>query len=183
MSNGTTTTNTSGETNVQNDYTKKKPGVDCIPDKQMAEIARRLQSFVVTDESGDVVFTPDPPNLKTKLWVETDVTGAIVGTIKRYDSDTGQWVDDHTVLPDIPENLIPKIYIEEFDIGSNDATIVINHNFSTARYFYTVTPLEDPTEDGRWYESGSAINSLTLKFIAMSGVSVKITVVEYLDES
>lgn len=183
MSNGTTTTNTSGETNVQNDYTKKRPGVDCLSDKVMSEIARRLQSFVVTDESGDVVFTPNPPNTKTKLWVQTDITGAIVGTVKRYDSNTGEWVDDHTVLPDIPENLIPRIYIESYEIASADETIVVNHNFDTPRYFYTVTPLSDPTASGRWYESGSALNSLTLKFISMPGISVRVSVVEYLDES
>lgn len=60
MSNGSTNTNTSGESNVGFDYSLKQNS-DCISDANMSEITRRLQGFVTSDETGDVVFSQNAP--------------------------------------------------------------------------------------------------------------------------
>lgn len=92
--NGSTNTNTSGQSSVAFDYVLKKGG-DCLPDETMAEITRRTIGAVISGEFGDVIFSKDPPNDTKKLWVEESNTGANIGTIKRYESATGTWVDDH----------------------------------------------------------------------------------------
>jgi len=172
-SNGSTNVNTSGESNVGMDY-KKKGGSDCISDKNMAEVARRLVGTLESDEAGDVVWSPDPPNNKEKLWVLKSQAGGIVGTIKRYDSPTGEWVDDHTELPEPPEP--PATYSMSAVIASANETIVVGHNFGTQNYIYFVTPTSDPLNGGRWYEVDKETNNLTLKFLDSTGVNYRIDV-------
>lgn len=174
--NGSNTTNTSGETNVQFDYTKKAAS-DCVSDKNMGEIARRLQGFLVSKTTGDVIFSQNPPNDKLKLWVEIDSTGAIVGTVKRYDSATGQWVDDHTVIPEPPGSL--KLFIQEVDILSNDQTVLFTHLFDSEDYIYTVTNKTAPLAEARWYQDNFDPDFFTLHFLDMAGVTVEVRGIEY----
>jgi hypothetical protein len=172
--NGTSNTNTSGESNVALDYIKQA-GSDCITDKNMAEIARRLVGFVSSDETGDVIFSVDPPNDTKKIWIEISNTGAIIGTIKRYDSATGQWVDDHTELPDPTEI---KRFSETRTMGSDDETLVYNHNFGTTSYGYAIVYTSAPLDTARWYQVNKDINTLELKVLGASGVGVEITIIE-----
>ena len=170
-SNGSTNVNTSGVDNVGFDF-RKKGGSDCISDKNMAEMARRLLGFVDGGEAGDVVWAPEPPNDKEKIWIEKSAAGGIIGTIKRYDSPTGDWVDDHTELPDPPEP--PENASEEFTMASADETVIMNHDFGTENYIYFVYPLSDPTAAGRWYEISKGANTLSLKFLDMNGAQVRV---------
>ncbi len=176
---GTTPVNTTGETNVIHDV-KKRTGSDCIPDKQMEEIARRLISFIDSVQVGDVVFAPEPPNNKKKLWVETDATGSNVGTIKRFDTKSGQWVDDHTIIPEIPDIPIPQIFEEAFTMASNDETIVMNHDFDTDQYFYGLVYTSNPTNDSKWNEVTKSNNSLTLRVRNANGVTLRVSIKENL---
>lgn len=174
-SNGSTNTNTSGETNVEFDFSEK--GVsDCISDKNMAEMVRRLKGFVTSDETGDVVFSQNPPNNQNKLWLEISNTGAHVGTVKRYKTSTGEWVDDHTELPDIPEFIIPKNFEENFTMASDDETVVINHDLADSDYFYDVVYLDEPTIESRWFEVDRASNSLTIRVKSATGVEISVRI-------
>lgn len=165
--NGTANNNTSGESNVQFDYSLKRES-DCVSDANMAEIARRLQGFVASDQTGDVIFAPFPPNDTEKLWVETSSTGAIIGTIKRYDSATGNWVDDHFDEDDLPEvtQRYPKTYSEvkqtTSDPGAGELQ-TIDHNLSTDSYFYTITWLDFPEDDTRWWEISRTSDQLQIR--------------------
>jgi len=172
--NGSTNTNTSGEGNVGFDFTLKN-GSDCISDKNMSEIARRIQGFVQSDETGDVVFSKDPPNDTRKIWIETSNTGAIIGTIKRYNTATSVWVDDHTVLPD-PADI--KSFTETRVMGSDDEVLVYNHNFGTSSYGYAIFWTSSPLDTARWWEVSKTSNTLQLRVLGASGVSVKITIIE-----
>lgn len=175
---GTTNTNTSGETNVAHDI-KKKTGSDCLDDKTMEEIARRLVSFVESDEVGDVVFSPEPPNSKTKIWIETDATGSIIGTVKRFDSSTGQWVDDH-----FDPSVEPlKLFIKVDTIGSDDQVIQYNHNFETGEYIYTIVYKGEPTVDARWFQASADNDDLEIHYLDLSGVEVEIRILEYDNET
>ncbi len=173
MAHVTTTTNTSGESNVAFDYTVKG-GSDCVSDKVMAEITRRIQGFIQSDELGEVVFSPDEPNSKLKIWIETDATGAIIGTIKRYDSSTGKWVDDHTVLPSTQL----KMFIKSDTISSNDQVITYSHNLATTNYFYTITYKTSPLTGARWFQQLSDANDLAIRYLDLSGVQVEVKIIE-----
>lgn len=183
MGNGTTNTNTSGEASVAFDFVRKG-GSDCVSDKNMAEIIRRLVGSVKSDETGAVVFSVNPPNDKKKIWVRTSAAGGIIGTIKRFDSASGQWVDDHTVIPDPPEPKEYKNFTEVHTLGSDDETFVLNHNFGTNDYLYQVvftsnpSPNPSPSLNGRWYEVNKATNSLELKFLDANGASFRVTIWE-----
>lgn len=174
--NGSTSTNSSGESNVSFDYTTKG-GSDCISDANMAEIVRRIQGFVTSDETGDVVFSVNAPNDTRKLWIEISSTGAIIGTIKRYDTSTGSWVDDHYVPGAAADPL--QIDITATTPGAADQVVVYNHNFGTTDYFYTVAYTDDPTASGRWFETASDADNLTLRFLDLSGVSLVVKILEY----
>jgi len=177
---GTTAVNTTGETNVSHDV-KKRTGSDCIPDKQMEEIARRLISFVESDEGGDVIFAPVPPNDKRKLWVETDAAGAIIGTVKRFDSKSGQWVDDHTVAAETPDQVFPRTFIFAGSVDENDATEVeIEHDLDTEDYFYDFVPLSEPDNDARWHEVSKTANLLTISLRKYQDIDFEVRILENL---
>ena len=173
-SNGSTNANTSGESNVAFDYVLKR-GDDCISDKNMAEITRRTIGNVTSDETGDVVFSQKSPNDTRKIWIEISNTGAIIGTIKRYSTASGQWQDDHTELPDPAEI---KKFTETRIMSSDDETLVYAHNFGTASYAYSIIYTSAPLDTARWHQASKDINTLELKVLGASGVSVEITIVE-----
>jgi len=176
--NGSSTTNTSGESNVGFDFSKKG-GSDCISDKNMAEIVRRMQGFITSSTSGDVIFSENPPQSKLKLWVQIDGTGAIIGgKIYSYDSDSGEWIDGHTVLPDPFEF---KSFIETKVMGSDDETIVFAHNFGTNSYGYNIKYTSAPLDTARWYQVNKATNNLEIKVLGASGVSVEVTIIEIIE--
>lgn len=171
--NGSTNTNTSGQSSVAFDFVLKKDS-DCIPDETMAEITRRTIGTVTSGEFGDVIFAKDPPNDTKKLWVEESNTGANIGTVKRYDSASGEWVDDHTVFPAIPEFPFPAFEEEDFTVASNDETIVFNHNFGDSEYYYDVVYTSEPTTSSRWWEVNRDENSLTIRIKDANGVGISI---------
>lgn len=179
-SNGSTNTNTSGESNVAFDYNLKKAS-DCISDDNMAEITRRLQGFVTSDETGDVVFSQDPPNDVNKIWIEISNTGAIIGTVKRYDTATGQWVDDHFV-PGIEDEPL-KLFIKVDTIASDDQIIQYNHSFGTGNYIYTVTMRSAQTVEARWFQESNDNENLEIHYLDMIGVEVELRVLEYDNEA
>jgi hypothetical protein len=155
--NGSTNTNTSGDSNVGFDFTQKT-GSDCISDKNMAEITRRLIGAVDSDGDSCCVFAPDPPNNTKKLWIETTDNGQIIGTIKRYDSESGQWVDDHLECGDCEEEggdaLYPRFWSEEQETTElTDTELTYNHNFGTLSYTYNFYWLDVPKNDTRWWET------------------------------
>lgn len=175
-SNGSTNSNTSGESNVDFDFVQKG-GSDCISDKNMAEFVRRLIGAVTSDETGSVVYSTSPPNSTTKLWVEVSNTGAVIGTVKRYDTATGAWVDDH-FHPDDPDE-IPKLFVKVDTISSDDQVIQYSHSMGTGKYIYTVTPKSEPTADSRWFQVSRGADDLEIHYKDMTGVEVEIRVLEY----
>jgi len=174
MPNATAANNTDGQSSVDFDFTKKG-GSDCIPDKIMAEIVRRIQGFIISGELGDVIFSADPPNNPKKIWIEIDANGSIIGTVKRFDTESGEWVDDHTELPD-PFDL--KDFAGTKTLGSDDETVNFNHNFDSDSYGYAVFWTSDPSEDGRWFEVDKGINTLEIKVLGASGASLRIEIIE-----
>ncbi len=181
--NGTTDTNTSGEESVAFNFKKKGPS-DCISDKNMQEFARRLIGVIKSDELGDVVFAVNPPNNTKKIWIETVPAGGNIGTIKRFDGATGEWVDDHTVLPDEFSQVFPESASEVvLDSGSNDQfTHVFAHNIGAGKYIYTITPTSQPANDSKWWENTKDVNSLSIDFRNSNGVTYRIDILEILEE-
>lgn len=113
------TANTNGEDNVSHDFIDKSVS-DCLSNKVMAEITRRLQSNIEFNDGLQVVFAPEPPNSKERLWVKKDTTGGIIGTIKRYDSPTSDWVDDHFKadeedVSNLPSGSVIQRKIQKYD--------------------------------------------------------------------
>jgi len=164
---GTTAVNTDGATNVAHDV-KKKSGSDCIDDRIMEEIARRLISFLESEDTGCCSFTPEPPNDKRKIWIQTDATGSIIGTIKRFDSKTGQWVDDHLTCEDCEfeeggAQRLPQFFTEASQTTSlTDTTLDFNHNFGTNSYMYTFKFTDVPKNDTRWWEESRDENTVSI---------------------
>lgn len=102
--------NTSGLDSVLHDYKKKGESQGfCIDDKLMEEIATRLISKVDRDEVPNerIVKSEIEPSDTSVLWQEIDETGKVIAPIKRYDPDTGEWIEDK---PDqqIDEYVPPK---------------------------------------------------------------------------
>jgi len=178
-SNGSSTTNTSGDSNVGFDFTKKG-GSDCISDSNMAEITRRIQGFITSSTAGDVVFSQNPPQNKLKLWVQLDETGDIIGgKIYSYDSDSGLWIDGH-FIPDSDKPL--KLFIKEVAISADDQVVDFSHSFSTLNYIYTVVNKTEPLAEGRWYQESRDGDDLSLHFLQMIGVTVEVRILEYNNE-
>jgi hypothetical protein len=91
MANTTTTPPKGHETALKNIVPKSAS--DCIGDKQMKEIARRLLIFFQRPDP-QIVRSAAPPSDKTKLWLPVDEdTGAVSGVLKVYSSETGAWVN------------------------------------------------------------------------------------------
>lgn len=72
----------------------QKGGTDAISDSVMEEIARRLVVTIESKTDGNVVFSTEPPEDKSKVWWQTDpTTGIPIGSPKTWNSALGQWVE------------------------------------------------------------------------------------------
>lgn len=118
-----------------------------------------------------------PPNNTQKIWVETSNTGAIIGTVKRYDTATASWVDDH-FHPGIEDEPL-KLFIKVDTIGSDDQVIQYSHNLSTGNYIYTITPKTESVADARWYQESRDNDNLEIHYRDMIGVEVELRILEY----
>lgn len=71
-----------------------KGGSDTISDSVMEEITRRLIVTIEQKTDGNVVFSTQPPDDKSKVWWQTDpVTGIPIGSPKTWNSTTNTWVE------------------------------------------------------------------------------------------
>lgn len=78
-----------------------QPG-DCISEKMMSELLRRLTASVVeTSTPGDAVVSRTPPDDRSKIWYPADDNGFPVGTAYKFDPIKGQWVST-AVVPQAP---------------------------------------------------------------------------------
>ena len=86
--------------------TKPKSGSDCLSDKVIAEIARRIQIDVPSENTGtDIWSEATEPSNKALIWWPIDpLTKARIGVPKAYDTTTATWV----TLGGIS---IPKVYL------------------------------------------------------------------------
>ena len=184
MANGSNT-NSSGESDVDFDYTKAVDGTDNLSDKVMAEIARRLQAFTGSGVSGAVVGGESPPQDTSKLWDKGD------GQVYRYDLASAAWLPTTATPPSNPfpgvseksgniitlesdgiaavpvdGRIIDDIYFISAD-DPDDPFVIININppFPSAEYFVSFIPLHDMKPDTRWYETVKTASQYKIKLI------------------
>lgn len=75
---------------------------DCISDKMMSELLRRLTPTVQeTSTPGDAVVSRTPPSDTSKIWYPADENGYPIGTAYKFNPLTGQWVST-AVVPQPP---------------------------------------------------------------------------------
>ena len=78
------------------------PG-DCISDKMVRELIRRLQVTLPTPSNvGDSVVSRTPPEDKTKIWYVADENGIPTGQQFAYNPKTGAWESTSQSIPPIP---------------------------------------------------------------------------------
>lgn len=75
---------------------------DCISDRMMSEMLRRLSASVQeTSTPGDAVVSRTPPTDTSKIWYPADENGFPVGTAYKFDPIQGQWIST-AVVPQPP---------------------------------------------------------------------------------
>lgn len=73
--------------------------VECISEKQMAEIVRRLQGVITFADPNVIARSQSQPTDTTKLWFQTNSQG-LVTNIKFYNTNTGKWEDVISTAPE-----------------------------------------------------------------------------------
>ena len=85
---------------VEVKYTPTAPG-DCLNDKTMSELTRRLQASVSpTSSVGSTVVSSVPPDDKTVIWYISDSNGVPTGESYRWVEFTQSWEGAGPVIPD-----------------------------------------------------------------------------------
>lgn len=109
-----------------------KGGSDAISDAVMEEITRRLIVTIEAKTEGNVVFSTEPPDDKSKVWWQTDpTTGIPIGSPKTWNSTTNAWTPIATAgeVADVPKKRAGQLYFpagpssQNFnfeDIGTDD---------------------------------------------------------------
>lgn len=120
------------------DYTVKG-GSDLLPNRTLEEIARRLIVTLELKAQGNVVFSPTPPDDKSKVWWKTDpTTGIPLGSPKTWNSTTNQWQDVQTqasaYVP--PKRRHTMLFA---DAGQSQGTARFD-SIQTTDYMVVVTP-------------------------------------------
>lgn len=128
-----------GETKLASLDFMEKAGSDCIPDLRMEEIARRLVVTFEDASQGNISFSPEPPEDKTKLWWQTDpVSNIPIGRVKRWDATTNEWVNVST--PDEPFVAPAKRSGRIFAAAGASTVNFQFESMFTADYKVTLTP-------------------------------------------
>lgn len=78
---------------AQIDFLKQIEG-NLFTDQEMAEIVQRLIVKMTGLSDSGVHVGPTPPSRKDLGWLPTDSNGVPIGSIRHYDTTTGQWVSD-----------------------------------------------------------------------------------------
>lgn len=138
--------NTSGANVAAIDFARKS-GSDAIADVHLDEIARRLVITFEEATQGNVVFSPTPPDDKTKAWWQTDpVTGIPLGQPRIYDSTQSAWV-----AIDVTNTYTPpaKRYLKERVVAGASTVLFQFDDILTENYEVS---LEWTTQnaDGTW---------------------------------
>ncbi len=167
-----TNSNTSGNAVASVDYAKKGAN-DCILDEVMEELVRRLIVTLEVLGEGNVVFSPEPPDDKSKVWWQTDATTNIpIGQPKVWNDETQQWIP--AVTSDVfipPRRRFGRVFAPPGATSQNFSF----EDIGTEDYFSTITPTTFdgttwgaapgtfPTHFG-WCVTGKTTNTLTLSF-------------------
>lgn len=126
----------------------EKGAVDKLPDATMAEICRRLVVTVEKQEPGNIIYSPEPPEDKTKAWMPTDpVTGLpLDGKLKIWDEDSTAWV-----YSDVQGGYTPPLKRELKQRVAAGASTV-NFPFADIKTdnYYVVVTFTTQNDDGTW---------------------------------
>jgi hypothetical protein len=191
MANVTTTPPKNHDTALKN--FAPKGASDCVSDKTMKEIARRLLIFFQRP-APQIVRSAAPPSDKTKLWLPVDEdTGAVTDVLKVYSSETGTWKnatelgqclsgdEDNKLQLDgegcllVPGGKLPGI-AEVFDEsitadGDGEAEVdLVYTKFEDTNAEIAVNVTDtDPGADFRWCIEDRAVNGCTVHFYGVTG--------------
>lgn len=114
-----------------------KAGSDAVSDAVMEEIARRLIVTIETKTDGNVVFSSQPPEDKSKVWWQTDpTTGIPIGSPKTWNGSAWVEITNPAVTAPVAKKRTGSLY---FPAGAGSQ----NFNFDdieTVDYEVNVTP-------------------------------------------
>lgn len=92
MPNNGSNSNTSGENTAKFRFTPKGAN-DKLAQETLDELARR--GYVViekNEQEGRILYQPNEPDDKTKIWWQTDLNGVELGVPKTYSATEGRWL-------------------------------------------------------------------------------------------
>lgn len=170
-----------------------KGASDCIADKMMREIARRLLIFFQRPDP-QIIRSAAPPSDKTKLWLPVDEdTGAVTDVLKVYSPETSAWKnatelgqcisgdEDNALDIDgegcllVAKGKLPGV-VQVFDEtitadGSNEAEVdLVYTKFEDKNAEINVNVTDtDPTADFRWCIEDRSVNGCTVHFYGVTG--------------
>lgn len=128
---------------------KLKGESDCVSDKVMAEIARRLSISVASESlTSDIWSEATEPANKSLIWWPIDpLTKARIGVPKAYDATTSTWVPLGGIA--VPKSYLPRkrrngastmvagsgtLNATFEDVGTKEYFVKFNATTETARY-------------------------------------------------
>lgn len=165
-------------------------GTDGIADSVMDEIARRLIVTLEAQTDGNVVFSVDPPDDKSKVWWQIDpVTSVPIGQPKLWNADEAAWVP----ISDSNQPYVPPLTrtgslfapegnstsnLDFSDIGTTDYQVTLTPTtFSNGSW--GVAPTTFPTHFG-WIVANKATNQITVSFYGTpaGGITFEVDILE-----
>jgi hypothetical protein len=170
-----------------------KGASDCVSDKMMKELARRLLIFFQRPDP-QIIRSAAPPSDKTKLWLPVDAdTGAVIDVLKVYSAETGAWKpatelgqclsgdEDNVLQIDgegcllVARGKLPGV-VEVFDetiagdgAGEAEVDLVFTKFEDTNAEIAVNVTDTDPTANFRWTVEDRAVNGCTIHFYGVTG--------------